>query len=260
MNKLLKICVALLRVLAKIILLVIAVNTRAFADTTNVPAICIANRSVPILPTVTVNGQPKQIWAVCKKNNVFWLPKEIFTQHGVDDFSGYKMFELKGQRFVAINQKSKALHWDEQTQSIAINLSPNRFRITKNNLLSAEIPSGTKPESSNGAFFNYNLSSSSLSGSGGHYTTASGEIGVFTHSYGFFRQTGIYTPNSLNTSYSDSGTGDDSTPQWLRLDTTWRKDNRYKSSTLELGDSTTDAAHWGGSVNFAGLSLSLIHI
>lgn len=58
----------------------------------------------------------------------------------------------------------------------------------------------------------------------------------------------------MNTSYSDSGTGDDSTPQWLRLDTTWRKDNWYKSSTLELGDSTTDAAHWGGSVNFAGLS------
>ncbi|WP_237359728.1 fimbria/pilus outer membrane usher protein [Vibrio marisflavi] len=183
------------------------------------------------------------------QKNKFWLPKEALSQHGVTDFSGLTEKTIMGQDFVIVGEHSPELLWNQSSQDIKLNLPLWRFRKNRMNVQGQLPQSNIAPESANGAFFNYNLSSTRLNQSLGHYTNASGELGVFTHQYGFFRQSGTYSPK-----YFNSADESESAPEWLRLDTTWRKDDWYHLNTLEVGDSTTSAAHWGGSVNFGGIS------
>ncbi|MCL9780124.1 fimbria/pilus outer membrane usher protein [Vibrio sp. S4M6] len=214
----------------------------------SVPKICLNIKASPLLPSISINGSASQVWAACQKEQQLWLPKEAFTKANVVNFSGLDIQEEKHQPFVIIDKNSKGITWDPRSQALSLIFPSWRFKKDRQNLQQNTQSNSIQPSSTNGAFLNYNVSGSMVDRSQ-YYAAISGELGVFTHQQGFFSQAFVYTPNQLN-----NQTDDTETPDWLRLDTRWRKDDWYHLTTLVLGDSTTSSAHWGGSVNFGGIS------
>lgn len=235
------------------ILMLVSLGVSASPD--NVPAICLSQHANAFLPSVSTNGEESQVWPVCQKGPTVWLPKEIFSQHNVLNYSGWRVTQRQGQAFVLMDIPSKVLSWNKETQHLALHLDSSRFSGSETDMQQTDsVPAAiTKPSSASGAFVNYSVMTTAVNQSGGHFTSATGEMGVFSKDKGVFLQTGVYTPELFNSEASQVAS-ETQTPQWLRLDSTWRKDNWHHLSTLELGDSTTSNAHWGGSVNFAGIS------
>ncbi|MCL9779914.1 fimbria/pilus outer membrane usher protein [Vibrio sp. S4M6] len=234
-----------------VLLFALTATTSAFADQTTIPAICFQNQADPIISAVYLNGEAGQLWPVCQQGNQFWIPKNFFTEHAIKNFKDLQTTTKSGVDFVVMSSNSRELQWDDQTQAIKLFLPSWRFQHTRLNLkYGSDNASSIEPSSANGVFLNYNLISSLINPSNSYSTSATGEIGVFTKDSGYFSQTGTYSPDIANSEEPS----DDQTPQWLRLDTNWRRDYLDDLTTLEIGDSTTTAAHWGGSVNFAGIS------
>src|SRR5262249_52888690 len=91
-----------------------------------------------------------------------------------------------------------------------------------------------------GGFFNYNL----LGQTGAGTQNLSGLFEA-----GLFGPHGVLTNSSaLNLSSVASGT-----PSFVRLDTTWFRDNPAEMTSLRVGDSITRTSEWGRPVRFGGI-------
>ena len=231
---------------ASLALLIASYNLSCWAsDNVNIPSICVASQATPIIAGVTINGQTQQLSPICEKDNQFWIPEPLIKKLGVVNLHNLRELEIRQQQFIVFD-KTK-VSWDPRLQNLTINFPSWRYKLDSHNLSDNKTHNGLEPQSDNGAFFNYNVSASSVSQNNDFDSTISSEIGVFTSQYGFFRQTSVYKPID---NYAD----EEDTSRWTRLDSTWRKDDWHNLTTLELGDSTTSSAHWGGSSNFAGVS------
>lgn len=98
-----------------------------------------------------------------------------------------------------------------------------------------------------GLLLNYDIYSSKTSGSKNSQLSVYTEQRLFGN-FGFLSNNGIYT-QSLESSNANNATKD----QYIRYDTSWYYNDEKRMLQYALGDLTTDALSWSGSVRLGGV-------
>jgi outer membrane usher protein len=143
---------------------------------------------------------------------------------------------VNGQRYYRIDQDLGAVvSFDEQTQSVDLNLPAGAFLPTTARYTSADGPPAALVQT--GAFVNYDAS----------VERAAGQT-----STGAFVETGVFGKQGVVTNSMVARTGDGQQGV-VRLDTTWTRDFPERMTTLRLGDAVSTSGTWGRSVRFAGV-------
>lgn len=146
--------------------------------------------------------------------------------------------DYQGERFYYLQDLGIQSQIDLRRSTLDLQAPANLFKTTE---LSGSKWQQKTLSSSVGAFFNYDLSMTQNNSDDEIRTSGLFEVGAFNRwgsgSAKFFAQ--------------HNQTGE--SPEWIRLDTQWRKDNPQTMHTLTLGDTFSRGTGWSGGVRFGGL-------
>lgn len=123
----------------------------------------------------------------------------------------------------------------ESTQTLQLDSQADNFETTE--IAAARVEAATPAPSALGAFINYDLNASNGAGQ----SSVDGLL-----EFGAFGAAGVLVGNAL---VRDLG----GRPEWIRLDTTWTRDNPGNRSSVRIGDAFSSASNWSRSVRFAGV-------
>jgi outer membrane usher protein len=128
-------------------------------------------------------------------------------------------------------------HWelDASRQALSLTAGPEAFTGTVATAPGATASNPILPQP--GGFLNYGVSAA-------HNEAETRRSGVFEA--GFFGGLGVLTSSHLATELEDSSS-------WVRLDTTFTRDDPARLTTWRLGDAVTRAGAWGLPVRFGGI-------
>jgi outer membrane usher protein len=199
----------------------------------------------PLLLSVMVNHEDTQTTALFlqDRQKEVWASQEDLEkwrfktgQQISNPFEGKTYYALHG--FDGLQYTLNMQHLSIDIDAPAVHFQPNRFELTGNDL--TPVP---RPEP--GGFFNYDLSGQTQSGQN-NQLGGIGELGIFN-------RYGVGTTSFLA---SQNTTNNQSTPGFVRLNTTWTDDIPEKMRSIRWGDSYTHSSLWGQSVGFGGLQFA----
>ncbi|WP_298932977.1 fimbria/pilus outer membrane usher protein [uncultured Ramlibacter sp.] len=208
-------------------------------------AVPVADRFVPL--EVTVNGAKGGIWPFLERQGVLHAPIDALEEWRIQPLPDMPRVTARGGEYVALPAlPGFSAKTDFQNQSIALTLAPQAFAATK---LSTELSERVKRSPVlPSAFFNYDVSFTSVRsrlGGGGR------DFGAVTEA-GLSNDWGVLTSSHVGRNLTGSG-GLDASSGWLRLETTFTRDDTERNRTLRLGDTATRQGMWGRSVYFGGV-------
>ncbi|WP_167456610.1 fimbria/pilus outer membrane usher protein [Acinetobacter schindleri] len=145
--------------------------------------------------------------------------------------------DYQGERFYYLQDLGIQSQIDLRRSTLDLQAPANLFKTTE---LSGSKWQQKTLSSSVGAFFNYDLSMTQNNSDDEIRTSGLFEVGAFNR----------WGSGSANFLAQHNQTGE--SPEWIRLDTQWRKDNPQTMHTLTLGDTFSRGTGWSGGVRFGG--------
>lgn len=196
-------------------------------------------RQVVVLDAI-VNGRAMgTVFAVSERGQVVAIDAAALRAWRVTP-AGDATQEVDGRTFVPVSELPGArLNLDQRAQRLLLELPPQLFAASE-----LQFQAGARPALSPvvpAGVFNYTLF--------GYTSRAS------TYGSGFFEAGISGTPGSLiaTASANTAEAAGDTTHQFVRYDTTYRRDDPNGLRTLLVGDSFTQPGSWGRSIRFGGV-------
>ena len=198
-----------------------------------------AARQVVVLDAI-VNGRAMgTVFAVSERGEVVAIDAAALRAWRVTPTSDAKI-EIDGRPFVAVSDLVGAkINVDQRAQRLLVELPPQMFAASE-----LQFPAGARPVLSPvvpAGVFNYTLFG---------YTSKASSYGS-----GFFEAGISGAPGSLiaTASANTAAPAGETTQQFVRFDTTYRRDDPSGLRTLLVGDSFTQPGSWGRSIRFGGV-------
>ncbi len=196
---------------------------------------------------VTVNGAKAGDWVLLERTGVLYAPQAAFAEWRVSLRPTAQSIDIKGQPYFALSSvPGYEAKIDFSTQSLALTFSPETFALTLKQEESLARPKLDPVLPS--AFLNYdvNYSASQFAGTPNAYNLgALVELGISNNA-------GLLTSSAAGRNLIRNG-GDNASPSWVRLETTFTRDFADINATLRLGDSITRGSLLGRNVYFGGV-------
>lgn len=202
-------------------------------------------RFIPL--DATINGAKGGTWPFFERMGILYAPREALEEWRVQVRPGIQPITVRGGEYwplTAIPGFSSKLNFP--TQSIELNFSPQAFAATRLSTDLSQRPVASKVLPS--AFVNYDLNYATTQPRGGLRTS---DLGVLAE-VGVSNDWGVLTSSHVGRNLAGSAQGD-SPSGWLRLETTFTRDQPDRNRTLRLGDVATRMGMWGRSVYFGGI-------
>ncbi|MEK5768247.1 fimbria/pilus outer membrane usher protein [Acinetobacter schindleri] len=186
----------------------------------------------------TLNNQPQQstVLALQDHNDQILLAEQ--------DLLSLKLIlpktvtvDYQGERFYYLQDLGIQSQLDLRHSTLNLQAPANLFKTTE---LSGSKWQQKTLSSSVGAFFNYDFSVAQSNSDNEIRSSGLFEIGAFNR----------WGSGSVNFLAQHNQAGQ--SPEWIRLDTQWRKDNPQTMRTLTLGDTFIRGTGWSGGVRFGG--------
>lgn len=224
-----------------IILIAVLISNQCFAKN----ALKKTNTLQELLLQIIVNEYDiRKIFYVLKDNNIFYISLANAKLLNLNIPSD-NVYKIKNEDYIRLNSvPGIKIDYDQVNLILYIYAKSDSFNLLKNNADNF-FRKKVWPEDS-GAFLNYDTNlrvdkvNSRTSGE------MLGELGVF-NSLGF---------GSLDFIAKYLGNNSQRKNNLTRLNTSWVIDNNLDMSRVEIGDSISSAADWGGVVRFGGIKFS----
>lgn len=186
----------------------------------------------------TLNNQPQQTTVLALQDvngQILLAEQDLQTWQLV--LPATVTLDYQGERFYYLRDLDIQAKIDLRHLTLDLQAPTNLFKTTALN--------GSKWQqktlsSSMGAFFNYDLSVAQNNSDEEIRSSGLFEIGTFNR----------WGSGSANFFAQHNQMGD--SPEWIRLDTQWRKDNPQTMQTLSVGDTLSRGTGWSGGVRFGG--------
>ncbi|MBI2770306.1 MAG: fimbrial biogenesis outer membrane usher protein [Burkholderiales bacterium] len=202
-------------------------------------------RFIPL--DVTINGAKGGTWPFFERMGVLYAPREALEEWRVQVRPNIQPVTVRGGEYWPLSAvPGFGSRINFPNQSIELTFSPQAFAATRLTTELSERPRPSKVLPS--AFVNYDLNYAATQPRTG---LRSSDLGLLAE-LGVSNDWGVLTSSHVGRNLAHSGQ-DNAASGWLRLETTFTRDQPERNRTLRLGDAATRMGMWGRSVYFGGV-------